>query len=96
MHGVGQETTKRNRGLMRKPSLFKNMNRHHNIGLGGILIQPKLSKQEEAELYKRMKLANQKRVLHEIKYYFISTSIGLGFFYLLIQFFGGESNVMLK
>ena len=86
MHGVGQETTKRNSAMRSGPSLFKNMNRYHKKGLSGINASP-LSIEEEVELKHRMELAKRKGNIREAKFYLLSTGIGLGLFYILYQIF---------
>lgn len=84
MHGVGQETTKRNSALRHGPSLFKNMNRYYGLELGGNSINS-LSWEEKTALKHQMKLAKRKGVIREVKYYIISIVIAFGLFYFFYR-----------
>ena len=80
------EATKRNRAMMRKPSLFKNMSRYHKKPRANLTDHEVMSVEERNIFDERMKAAKMKGLKKEIKLYVFSTLIGFGGFYMIYQF----------
>ena len=88
MYNNGQEATKRNHAMLRRPSYIKTMAKYHKDGFGIANSNEKLTKEEQKKIETRMRNAERKGILKELSFFFLLSCIIGGAIYYLFYLFG--------